>query len=91
MKRFAPVFFLSLLAACSPDGKSAPAGAGAAGAMPPPEVEVVQLGRSSATLTQELPGRVIAVRTAQVRARVEGIVEKRLFEEGSDVRAGIRV
>jgi membrane fusion protein (multidrug efflux system) len=88
MKRFAPVFFLSLLAACSPDGKNAPAGAGAAGAMPPPEVEVVQLGRSAATLTRELPGRVMAVRTAQVRARVEGIVEKRLFEEGSDVRAG---
>ena len=88
MKRFAPVFFLSLLAACSPDGKNAPAGAGAAGAMPPPEVEVVQVGRSAATLTRELPGRVTAVRTAQVRARVEGIVEKRLFEEGSDVRAG---
>ncbi|TXH72522.1 MAG: efflux RND transporter periplasmic adaptor subunit [Thiobacillus sp.] len=56
--------------------------------MPPPEVTVVQVGSKAATLTQELPGRVEAVRTAQVRARVEGIVEKRLFTEGSDVRAG---
>ena len=88
MKRLALFFFLLLLAACSPDGKSGPAGPGAAGAMPPPEVDVVQVVRSAATLTRELPGRVTAVRTAQVRARVEGIVEKRLFEEGSDVRAG---
>jgi membrane fusion protein (multidrug efflux system) len=88
MKRLAPFFFLFLLAACGPDAKSGPAGPGAAGAMPPPEVDVMQVGRSAATLTRELPGRVTAVRTAQVRARVEGIVEKRLFEEGSDVRAG---
>ena len=37
----------------------------------------------TATLTQELPGRLQALRTAQVRARVEGIVEKRLFAEGT--------
>ncbi len=88
MNRLALFFFLLFLAACSPDGKNAPAGPGAADAMPPPEVEVMPLGRSAATLTHELPGRVTAVRTAQVRARVEGIVEKRLFEEGSDVREG---
>jgi membrane fusion protein (multidrug efflux system) len=46
------------------------------------------VGSRAATLTRELPGRVEAVRTAQVRARVEGIVEKRLFTEGSEVRAG---
>ncbi len=86
MKRLALFLFLLPLAACSPDGKSA--AASSAGAPPPTEVEVMQTGRSAATLTQELPGRVTAVRTAQVRARVEGIVEKRLFEEGSDVRAG---
>ncbi len=80
--------FLFLLAACGPDDKSGPAGPGTAGAMPPPEVDVIQVARSAVTLTRELPGRVTAVRTAQVRARVEGIVEKRLFEEGSDVRAG---
>lgn len=36
----------------------------------------------------ELPGRIEAVRTAEVRARVDGIVERRLFEEGNDVRTG---
>lgn len=36
----------------------------------------------------ELPGRVEPVRTAEVRARVTGIVQQRLYEEGSDVRAG---
>lgn len=58
------------------------------GAMPPPEVEVIVAARGSATITQELPGRLAAFRTAQVRARVEGVVEKRLFTEGSDVREG---
>lgn len=75
-----------MLSAC---GKSqAPAAAGEAGAMPAPEVDVVTVTASPATLTRELPGRLEAVRTAQVRARVEGIVEKRLFTEGSDVKAG---
>ena len=89
MKRFALLLVLPLVAACSPDGKSAAPGAGGGpGGMPPSEVGVMQVGRGSATLTPELPGRVAAVRSAQVRARVEGIVEKRLFAEGSDVRAG---
>lgn len=62
--------------------------AGGPGAMPPPEVEVLTIAAGNATLTRELPGRLQAVRTAQVRARVEGIVEKRLFNDGSDVQAG---
>lgn len=61
--------------------------AGGAG-MPPPEVDVIAAGRGNATLTQNLPGRVQAYRTAQVRARVEGVIEKRLFAEGSEVKAG---
>ncbi|MFC4313446.1 efflux RND transporter periplasmic adaptor subunit [Steroidobacter flavus] len=36
----------------------------------------------------EVPGRVQAVRTSQVRARVDGIVERRLYDEGTDVKAG---
>ncbi len=56
--------------------------------MPPPEVEVLTVAAGSATLTQDLPGRLQAYRTAQVRARVEGVVEKRLFQEGSEVKAG---
>lgn len=65
-------------------GAAGPAGAAA----PEPEVDVVVINAANTTLTQDLPGRLQAVRTAQVRARVEGVVEKRLFTEGSDVRAG---
>ncbi len=57
--------------------------------MPPPEVDVITVTSGKATLTQDLPGRLQAYRTAQVRARVEGVVEKRLFQEGSDVKAGV--
>lgn len=89
MKRIVPLILLPLFAGCGPGSGSGPAGGpGAPGAMPPPEVTVISASRENATLTPELPGRVAAVRTAQVRARVEGIVEKRLFTEGSDVRAG---
>jgi membrane fusion protein (multidrug efflux system) len=56
--------------------------------MPPPEVDVIIVASASATVTQDLPGRLQAVRSAQVRARVEGVVEKRLFTEGTDVVAG---
>lgn len=78
---------LLALAACGPKGggQQAPAGAGAP---PPAEVEVVTVSSGPVVLTQDLPGRMEAFRTAQVRARVEGIVEKRLFAEGSDVKAG---
>lgn len=55
---------------------------------PPPEVDVITITRSSAVLTQDLPGRTQAFRTAQVRARVEGLVEKRIFTEGSNVEKG---
>ena len=67
------------------DGQQKPASAAAA--PPPPEVDVVTVASGSVVLTQDLPGRLQAYRTAQVRARVEGIVEKRLFVEGSDVKA----
>ncbi|MBU3724512.1 MAG: efflux RND transporter periplasmic adaptor subunit [Burkholderiaceae bacterium] len=61
---------------------------GPPGGLPTPEVEVIVTSAGSATITQELPGRLQAVRTAQVRARVEGIIEKRMFTEGSDVIEG---
>ncbi|MGC2166208.1 MAG: efflux RND transporter periplasmic adaptor subunit [Gallionella sp.] len=76
------------LAACGGGDKNAKGPGGPGGGMPPPEVEVITAGLGSATLTQELPGRLQAYRTAQVRARVEGVIEKRLFEEGSEVPAG---
>jgi membrane fusion protein, multidrug efflux system len=88
-KPLVPSFLLiTLLSACGAGGDKPAAGPGPGGAMPPPEVDVITVGRGSATLTQDLPGRLQAYRTAQVRARVEGIIEKRLFEEGSDVKAG---
>jgi len=57
-------------------------------APPPPEVSVVTVAPERVAITNELPGRLEATRTAQVRARVPGIVQKRLFTEGSDVKAG---
>lgn len=74
----------SLLAACGPKAEVPAAGKGA----PPPEVGVVSVRPGLANLVTELPGRVEAVRTAQVRARVAGVVQKRLFVEGADVKAG---
>lgn len=77
---------LLALAACG-GGQKAAQGTGTA-APPPPEVGVVTVATQTAPLTTELPGRVEASRVAQVRARVTGIVQKRLFREGSDVKAG---
>lgn len=79
------VAIASLLVACSKEG--APP-AGAPGGMPPPAVGVVTVAQQAVPLQTELPGRVEAVRTAQVRARVNGVVLKRLFTEGSEVKAG---
>jgi membrane fusion protein (multidrug efflux system) len=70
-----------LLAACG-QGSAQPGG------MPPPEVAVVTVRPGDVGIVTELPGRLEASRVAQVRARVPGIVLKRVFHEGSDVRAG---
>jgi membrane fusion protein (multidrug efflux system) len=53
-----------------------------------PEVTIVVAQGNAINNIKETPGRVQAVRTAQVRARVDGIVQRRLYAEGSDVRAG---
>lgn len=58
------------------------------GGMAPAEVEVVTVGPKTVAQTVEVPGRMTAVRVAQVRARVEGILEKREYTEGSEVKAG---
>jgi membrane fusion protein, multidrug efflux system len=51
-------------------------------------VGVVTVQPGDVGLTTELPGRLEASRVAQVRARAAGILQRRLFKEGSDVRAG---
>jgi len=56
--------------------------------MPPAEVGVVTVTPGELGLVTELPGRLEASRVAQVRARAAGILQKRLFREGSDVKAG---
>lgn len=63
-------------------------GPGAGGAPPPAEVGVVTVSQGDVGLVTELPGRLEASRVAQVRARAAGILQKRLFREGSDVKAG---
>ena len=54
----------------------------------PPEVGVVVVRQQPVTLTTELSGRISAHRMAEVRPQVGGIIQKRLFTEGSDVVAG---
>ncbi len=84
-----PLLFTAalVLAACG-DADKAPAAGGGGGAPPPPQVGVVTMAPQTVTLQTELPGRVEPLRTAQVRARVNGVVLKRQFTEGSEVRAG---
>ncbi|MGH8215203.1 MAG: efflux RND transporter periplasmic adaptor subunit [Rhodanobacteraceae bacterium] len=57
-------------------------------APPPSEVGVVTAHASDVSVTRNYPGRLAATLTAQVRARVTGIVLKRVYKEGSDVEAG---
>jgi membrane fusion protein (multidrug efflux system) len=77
---------LFALAGCGEKKPDAPAQGAAM--PPPPEVAVVTAAPKSLTLTTELPGRLEASRVAQVRARAAGIVLKRVFREGSEVKAG---
>lgn len=72
---------LLALAACSPAPPPA-------AAPPAPEVSVVTLQPQTVTLSRELPGRVSPTLVAEVRPQVDGIVLRRLFDEGSRVKAG---
>ncbi|WP_255511933.1 efflux RND transporter periplasmic adaptor subunit, partial [Mitsuaria sp. TWR114] len=78
----------AVLTACGKDEAAAGKGGPGGGGMPPANVGVVTVGQQAVALQTELPGRVEALRTAQVRARVNGVVLKRLFTEGSEVKAG---
>lgn len=88
---FAPrVVSLAVLAVCAlaaggcDDGKKA----SGAPAMPPPEVSTVTVTPKSVAVTVDLPGRTVAYRVAEVRPQVGGIILKRLFKEGSEVKEG---
>jgi membrane fusion protein (multidrug efflux system) len=86
--RSSPWVAASLALALAACGDKKPDAQAQAAATPPPEVAVVTVAPERIAITNELPGRVEALRTAQVRARVPGIVQKRLFTEGTDVKAG---
>ena len=84
----AAVLLAAALAACGNKNDQAAGPGGPGGAMPPPEVGVVTVQPGTVSLSTELPGRLESSRVAQVRARATGILTKRVFTEGSDVRAG---
>lgn len=77
------VFVCAALAACSDEKATAPPAAAAK-----PNVSVVVLKPQDVAITAELPGRTSASLEAEVRPQVGGIVRKRNFKEGSEVKAG---
>lgn len=58
------------------------------GVMSIPEVAVVTVQPEQLVLTTELPGRTSAYLVSEIRPQVNGIIQRRLFKEGSDVKAG---
>ncbi len=78
-----PLSLLSVIVLAACGAKQPPAAE-----TPPPEVGVVTLHASDVPVRTELAGRTAAFRVSEVRPQVNGIVRKRLFEEGSMVRAG---
>jgi membrane fusion protein, multidrug efflux system len=77
----AGVFVLGLIMSGCGSQQAAPKAAA-------PEVAVVTVQAEQVVLTTELPGRTSAYFVAEIRPQVNGIIQKRLFEEGSDVKAG---
>ncbi len=70
-----------MLAACTREPESAPP-------PPPPEVAAVTVVPKAVLLTTELPGRTAPYLIAEIRPQVSGLIRKRLFREGADVKAG---
>jgi membrane fusion protein (multidrug efflux system) len=77
-----------ILAGCQRESGSAGGPGGAGGAPPPAEVGVVTVEPEEVMLTTELPGRTSPYRIAEVRPQVTGVLLKRLFTEGAEVREG---
>ncbi len=76
------VLLAGVLSACSGGGDQA------AAPPPVPAVGVVTLAVQPVTMTAELSGRTAAFMVAEVRPQISGIVQKRLFDEGAQVKAG---
>lgn len=81
MRTLTLCLFLALLAACGKgqDKEKKP---------PPPEVGVINAQPENSPLTRDLVGRLSAYRSADVRARVPGVVLKRTYDEGTNVKKG---
>lgn len=83
------ILFLLLTALCLAGcGQDKPDGAAAQVGAPPALVTVLSVKPETVILVDELPGRVAAFRTAEIRPQVGGILEKRLFDQGAEVEAG---
>jgi len=76
----APAVLAALLGGCSKHTPPAPPA--------PPQVGVIIAHSQAVPLTRDLVGRLSSTRSADVRARVAGVLLKRLYTEGSDVKAG---
>lgn len=68
--------------------QGAPGGAPTGGGMPLPEVSLMTVAAQQITLTTELPGRTSGFLVSEIRPQVSGLIQKRLFTEGADVKAG---
>lgn len=91
LKPKTPLILLTVVvaAALAGCGKGAPAGPGGpGGGMPPPEVSVITVQASSQPIQLEYAGQTAGSRETEVRARVAGILQRRLFTEGANVKAG---
>ena len=89
MKKYAVVLIsLTSLITLLSAGCGKQAAGGGQMQMPPPEVAVITIKTERATVSSELSGRTRAFLVAEVRPQVGGIIQKRLFEEGTDVKAG---
>lgn len=78
----APVLLIS---ACGKQGAGAQGGPNG---MPPPEVSVVTVQARDLPIDYEYVGQTAGIRETEVRARISGILEKRVYEEGAKVKAG---
>jgi membrane fusion protein, multidrug efflux system len=82
--RYAVFVLLLTLAGCQQSPQSSTGGA----SKPPLQVGVVTMVQQSVTLITDLPGRTSPYRIADVRPQVNGVIQKRMFTEGGDVKAG---